>query len=189
MARKKCKNRAEQQNAYRERVRERTRIQDAYEWTDNWDIRYPEQAAEVRDFIRQIQRKVAEEIGQGHHPAKEKIEYVVDYVVRTLFAFRKGTPVWVCPVSNGIIVAGSHFPDVIGIELVVETHKQNLEVSPTYSALYRELLLILDSRFGNNNDRDSEAIKQELAGTFVLPVQQPEPPKPLPSLEEVLAQA
>src|SRR5713226_3468621 len=105
------KTAADRTAAWRERVRENERIHDAYEWTGNWQERYPEQAAEVRTFVRDIQRKVAEEIGYalGDHPAEE-----IDYVARTLYAYRNDTPVWVCRVSEGIIVAGSHFPDVIG---------------------------------------------------------------------------
>ena len=178
---------ADRTAAWRERVKENERMQDAAEWAENWDSRYPKQAAELRDYVRSIQRKVAEEIGYvstfetfgwprekyaeafplGHHPAEE----TVSYVAATAYAFRKDTPVWVRKVSEGIITAGGCFPDVIGFEIVSETHRLNLDVSPTYSALYRELLSILDQRFGNNRDRNSAAIKQELAGKFVLPVE------------------
>jgi hypothetical protein len=164
-----------------------TYVPAADEWAESWDGSFSEEAREVREYVREIQRKIAVEIGYtphfetygwpreeyaarfplGHHPAEE----TVDYVARTLYAFRKGTSVWVRQVSEGIIVAGSHFPDVLGYEIVSETHRHNLEVSPTYSALYRELLGLLDFRFGNNRDRNSEAIKQELAGKFVLPVE------------------
>ena len=172
---KKYRNRAEQQDAYRQRARDRTRIQDAYEWTEKWEERYPQHSAEVRTFVRDIQHKVAEEIGYVSldHPAAEP----VDYVARTLYAFRKDTPLWICRVSEGVIVAGSHFPDVIGYDIVFATHKFNLEISSTYRELYRELLPILDQQFGNNHGRNSsegqsaEAVKQELAGTFVLPVE------------------
>src|SRR6266481_1215275 len=165
----------------------------AVEWIENWDSRYPVHAAERREYVRNIASKVAEEIGHtptfetfgwprekyaaifplGDHPAEE----VVGYVAGTLYAFRKDTPVWVHSVSEGIIVAGSHFPDVLGYQIVSETHRYNLEISPMYSSLYRELLGLLDQRFGNNDDRHSVAIKQELAGQFVLPVES-EPPKP-----------
>jgi len=185
---KKYANRAEQQDVYRE-----SKKWDANEWIENWDSRYPAHLAEYREYVRNIASKVAEEIGYtptfetfgwprekyatifplGHHPAEE----TVGYVAGTLYAFRKDTSVWVHNVSEGVIVAGSHFPDVLGYEMVSETHKHNLEISPTYSSLYRELLGLLDQRFGNNDDRHSIAIKQELAGNFVLPVK-PEPPKP-----------
>ncbi len=185
---KKYANRAEQQDVYRE-----SKKWDANEWIENWDSRYPAQATERREYVRTIASKVAEDIGYtptfetfgwprekyatifplGHHPAEE----TVGYVAGTLYAFRKDTPVWVHNVSEGIIVAGSHFPDVLGYQIVSETHRYNLEISPTYSSLYRELLGLLDQRFGNNRDRHSAAIKQELAGQFVLPVES-EPPKP-----------
>jgi hypothetical protein len=171
----KRKSREKQKAAY---------VPTADEWTESWDGSFSEEAREVREYVREIQRKVAEQIGYvstfethgwprekyaatfplGHHPAEE----TVDFVARTIYAFRKDSSVWVRQVSEGIIVAGSHFPDVLGYEIVSETHRLNLDVSPTYSALYRELLSILDQRFGNNHDRNSAAIKQELTGTFVL---------------------
>jgi hypothetical protein len=173
--------------AWRERVREQERMQDAAEWTEKWDSRYPAQAAELRAFEREIGRKIADEIGYvstfetigwprekyaegfplGHHPAEE----TVHRVAHTLFAFRKDTPVWVRQVSEGIVTAGNCFPDALGYEIVSATHRFNLEISPTYSAVYRELLGLLDQRFGSNRDRNSITIKQELAGKFVLPVE------------------
>jgi hypothetical protein len=170
-------SRAEQQDAYRDS------LGNVYEWLEGWEERHPKQSAEVREFVRDAQRKIAEEIGYtpgfethgwprekyaarfplGHHPGEE----TTGYVLWTLYAFRKDTSVFVREFPEGIVTAGN-FPDIIGLEIVSETHRLNLEVSPTYSALYRELLSILDQRFGNNRDRNSAAIKQELAGTFVL---------------------
>ncbi len=165
----------ERTRRYRERVRERTRIQTADEWMDAWDERYPKEAAEVRDYLREIQRKVAEEIipNPNRHLCFRpfSVEETVDYVARTLYAYRKDTPVWVHQVSDGIIVAGACYAEVLGWTIVTGTHENNLESSPTYRELYRELLPILDQRFGNDHNRNSEAIKQELAGTFVLPVE------------------
>src|SRR6266481_6066239 len=111
----------------------------ADEWVENWDSRYPAQATERREYVRTIASKVAEEIGYtptfetfgwprekyatifplGHHPAEE----TVGYVAGTLYAFRKDTSVWVHNVSEGVIVAGSHFPDVLGYQIVSETHR------------------------------------------------------------------
>jgi hypothetical protein len=178
---------ADRTAAWRDRVRERERMQDAAEWTWNWETRYPAHTAELHTFEREISRKIADEIGYistfetagwsrekyaeafplGHHPAEE----TVHRVAQTVFAFRKDTPVWVRQVSEGIVTAGSCFPDFLGYEIVSATHRFNLEISPTYSAVYRELLGLLDARFGSNRDRNSTAIKQELAGKFVLPVE------------------
>jgi hypothetical protein len=168
-------------------VRENERMQDAAEWTEKWDSRYPAHTAELRTFEREISRKIADEIGYvstfetigwprekyaeafplGHHPA----EQTAHRVAHTLFAFRKDTPIWVRKVAEGIVVAGLYFPDMLGYEIVSSTHRFNLEISPTYSAVYRELLGLLDARFGSNRDRNSTAIKQELAGKFVVPVE------------------
>jgi hypothetical protein len=178
---------ADRTAAWRERVRENERMQDAAEWTEKWDSRYPAQAAELRRFEREISRKIAAEIGYvptfesfgwprekyadsfplGRHPAEE----TVHRVAHTLFAFRKDTPIWVRKVSEGIVVAGLYFPDLMGYEIVSATHRFNLEISTTYSAIYRELLGLLDQHFGSNRDRNSIAIKHELAGKFVLPVE------------------
>jgi hypothetical protein len=175
---------ADRTAAWRERVRENERMQDAAEWTEKWDSRYPAQAAELREFEKEISRKIADEIGYistfeafgwprekfadsfplGHHPAEETVHRVAE----TLYALRKDTPVWVRKVAEGIVVAGLYFPEMLGHEIVSATHKYNLEISPTYSAIYRELLGLLDARFGSNRDRNSAAIKQELAGKFVL---------------------
>jgi len=177
---KKYKNRAEQQEAYRERVRDRTRIQDADEWTWNWDGRYPEQSAELREYVRNTQRKIVEELGRDLGGCLKDLmgrvvdddeEYTLNRILRTLYAYKKDTPVWVTKTTDGVIVAGSYYPDDLGHDIVAATHRRNLKISPTYSAAYRELLSILDQRFGDNRDRNSAAIKQELAGTFVLPVE------------------
>jgi hypothetical protein len=178
---------ADRTAAWRERVRENERMQDAAEWTEKWDNRYPEQAAELRAFEKEISRKIADEIRYvsqfesvgwprekyaeafplGHHPAEETVHLVAD----TLYALRKDTPVWVRKVAEGIVAAGLYFPEMLGHEIVSATHKYHLEISPTYRALYRELLGLLDQRFGSNRDRNSMAIKQELAGKFVLSVE------------------
>jgi len=170
----------ERTQRYRERLRE-----NADEWADAWGERYPTQSAEVSGFVKGIGRKVLEEFTpnpQRHLYFRPfSVEETVDYVARTLYAFRKDGDVWVRKTSDGIIAAGSYFPDGLGWMIVTGTHENNLETSPTYSALYRELLLILDQRFGNNHDRNSEAIKQELAGKFVLSVEsKPEPSKSEP---------
>jgi hypothetical protein len=178
---KKYANRAEQQNAYRERLRETSE-----EWADAWDGRYPKEAAEVRQFVRDTYSKVVEEFTPN--PQRDSyfrpfsVEETVGYVARTLYAYRKDTPVWVRKWSGGdVITAGSHFPDVVGWTIVTGTHENNLESSPTYSALYRELLPILDQQFGHNGDRSSIAVKEELTGKFVLPL---EPPMPEIKLEQ-----
>jgi hypothetical protein len=178
---------ADRTAAWRERVRENERMQDAAEWTEKWDNRYPAQAAELREFEKEISRKIADEIGYvssfetygwprekyaeafplGHHPAEE----TVHRVAHTLFAFRKDTPIWLRKVTEGIVAAGLYFPDMLGYEIVSAAHRFNLEISPTYSEVYRELLGLLDARFGSNRDRNSLAIKQELARKFVLPVE------------------
>jgi hypothetical protein len=182
---KKKDDSTERTKRYRERKRENERIQDAWEWFENWDERYQEQAAEVDDYVRNTQRTIVEELGRKlggclkdstGRVVDDAEEETLDRILRSLYAFKKDTSVWVRQTTNGIIVAGMYHPDVLGYDIVAATHRRNLEISPTYSAVYRELLSILDQRFGNNQDRDSATIKRELAGKVVLPVE-PETPR------------
>jgi hypothetical protein len=57
-------------------------------------------------------------------------------------------------------LVGCCFADVIGQHIVPATHKFNLERSPTYSAAYRELLKILDQRYGKNVESSDPIEKQ-----------------------------
>jgi hypothetical protein len=93
-------------------------------------------------------------------------------VAWTLFAFKKN---WVQQVLDprGELVGGGLFADVIGSDICSDTHEFSLENSQTFSTLYRELLKILDQRYGGNTlsedpveRRAALAIKQEIAGTY-----------------------
>jgi hypothetical protein len=67
---------------------------------------------------------------------------------------------------------------VIGSHIVADAHRHNLERSQTFLMLYRELLEILDQRFGKPLSEDlierraALDIKAELAGTYALPEQE-----------------
>jgi hypothetical protein len=179
------------------------------EWTWHWDIRFPEEAAEVREYEKQVGKKVAEELGristfETLGWSREKFAeafplgsgtpeaYALNQVTQTLFGFKKNTSVWVHEVvdPNGIIVSGSYFPDVLGSEIVSAAHGYGLKTSQTFVSLYEELLQILDTRYGKEPTEHSRAIKAELAGEYVLklPEAKPEPrpeaakPEPKPTI-------
>jgi hypothetical protein len=160
-----------------------------------WDDRFPDQAAEVNNYVREIQRRVrdelqlhidhrdtfgwtrktlAESFPLGHGPEAR----AVDTLARVSYGFSKGTQVWVRDVDGpkGIIVSGSHFPDVIGAELVEAAHRYSLKNSPIFVSLYNELLKLLDEKFGHEHTEHSRVIKLELRGNYVLPPQPPELP-------------
>jgi hypothetical protein len=70
---------------------------------------------------------------------------------------------------------GMFFADSIASGIIAATHTLNLEASQTYSTAYRELLVLLDRRYAKNRDRNSNAVKAELSGTYTLPEPEPEP--------------
>jgi hypothetical protein len=139
--------------------------------------------------VKEVSRKVADELGiiqtfSTFGWSQEKFaeafplgcgtpeSYAVDQVARTLFGFQKPVrdiPIWIRAVTDptGDVVSGFYSPEDLGIEIVGASHRYNLEKSQTFSALYRELLKILDERYGSES-KDSRTIKSELAGTFIL---------------------
>jgi hypothetical protein len=163
--------------------REAERLPSATEWTENWRNDYPEEAKELREHVITIERKVREELqwppstfetfGWSREKYAETFPMgdtpeadAVRGVACVLFCLQKSHSPFVRTVHSpdGILAGGGCFPDVIGSGLVDAAHKYDLERSPTYARAYRELLLILDKKFGRNNDEHSQAVKQELAG-------------------------
>jgi hypothetical protein len=187
----------EQQAARREYNREQKRKSRANQKTaayvptaDEWTWK----AAEVREYEKQVGQKVAEELGristfETYGWSREKFAesfplgcgtpeaYAVDQVARTLFGFKKNTSVWVHEVQdpNGIIVTGFYFPDVLGSEIVEAAHLYGLERSQTFSTLYRELLQILDKRYGKEPTEHARDITAELADQYVLALPETKP--------------
>lgn len=144
----------------------------AEEWTGNFAGNFPEQDKELNAYVRQIKEKVVEELGRGLGSYAETD--TVDQVARTLFSLKKNSDPWVRQVHspNGIIVGGLYFPEALGSGLVSSAHKLGLKKSPTFTALYLELLRILDNKFGHIRVGDAYElgcvadIKAELAGTY-----------------------
>jgi hypothetical protein len=159
----------------------------ADEWTWNWDDSFPEEAAEVRKYEKQVGKKVAEELGristfQTYGWSRERFAeefplgcgtpeaYAVDQVARTLFGIKKNTSVWVHEVADpdGVIVAGTYFPEALGSNIVQAVHLYGLEKSQTFATLYRVLLQILDKRYGKELTEHAKDIRAELTGEYAL---------------------
>lgn len=158
----------------RERARDRQRLYDPFEWIDGWTEKYSRQHEDLMDFVHQTEQTIAAELGV------ESLNGVVEeFTIRSLLICAYGLrqedqTIWCRKVAGGTVVSGALFLDIIGGELVENTHRTNLERSKTYSALYRELIQKLDDMFGANGDESSRAVKLERSGSYVLK----EKPKP-----------
>ena len=102
-----------------------------------------------------------------------------DQVAWTLLSF-KNNLIKRVDSPNGEMFGGMYFADSIGSDILAATHRFNLEASQTYSAAYRELLVLLDRRYGKNRDRDSKVVTAELSGTYTLSDLKPELPDAQP---------
>jgi hypothetical protein len=157
-------------------------IPTADEWFRSWSTQFLQQSVELKTYERQLCAKVYEELGRGEFdPYRSPEAETFSWVAITLYSLRKNTSPWVREVRDpdGILVGGLLYPDALGSDFVENTHRFELEESATYSALYRELLRILDERFGHEHTDHACDIKLELAGTYVLKLPEPEPkPKP-----------
>ena len=146
---------------------------------DEWfeQFRGSAQYEEVREYAEHQHKQIAQELQalgideKSWHPARPEI----DTVIWTLYGFKKNFTREVIE-PRGLMVC-LLYADVVGAELVAATHRHNLERSQTFSTLYRELLQILDQRFGQRASEDpierraALDVKAELAGTYVLPEQ------------------
>jgi hypothetical protein len=130
------------------------------------------QYEEVRQYADQQHKQIAQELGMDEkswHPARNEI----DAVLWTVYGFKKNfTREVIDPRGLKVCLL---YPDVIGSHIVAATHRHKLESSKTYRDVYRELLQVLDQRFGKQLSEDpierraALDIKSELAGTYVLP--------------------
>jgi hypothetical protein len=149
----------------------------ADQWTWNWPEHFPEQNKELNAYEQKFSAKVFEELGREFHPHSSPEAETLSWVTVTAYCFRKNDSPWVHEVDspNGIIVGGLFYPDVLGSDLVANTHRFGLETSATYAALYRELLRILDKKFGHERTEDAAAVRAELAGTYIYVPPHPKP--------------
>ena len=129
----------------------------AEEWMWDWAARFPERYRELNEYTKNCATAVSEELGRTLGPESE----TVDRVAWTLLGFKKNLVQTVSD-PKGEIIGGLFFADVIGSEIVGTAHRYGLKKSPTFDALFRELLQILDKRYGHEETKHSHAIKQEL---------------------------
>jgi hypothetical protein len=153
-------------------------IPTANEAADRFAIDFPEREKELSAYVKQFSNKVVEELGRKlGSPQKDPLgnvvgwdhdeEFTVDRVARTLLALKKN---WIQKVRHpeGDMVSGSYFADSFG-SVVESAHRRGLKNSETFRLLYRELLEILDKRYGRQQTGDATIIRAELAGEYPTP--------------------
>jgi len=152
----------------------------ADEWRDQFPKQYPAQQTELDRYATEFAESVLSELQVN---SSHEIDACLDQVSRSLHGLKRG---WLREVQTpaGELVSGAYFPDALGT-IVYDAHRYDLEASPTFSGAYRELLKILDKKYGHEQTKDTRAIKAELDGTYALPPEPeipraPEPPAPEP---------
>jgi hypothetical protein len=165
----------QEKQAERAEKKRQAYVPTADEWADEFAA--TEHAKILDAHVKEFSNKVVGELGRNlGGPQKDSIgnvvgydydeEFTVDCVARTLLGLKKN---WVQEVRSpdGEIIAGLYFADSLG-NVVESAHRHGLKKSQTFSLLYRELLEILDKRYGHESTYDARAIKAELAGEYVL---------------------
>jgi hypothetical protein len=172
-------------------------IPTAEEWADEFAA--TERAKTLDAYVKQFSSKVVEELGRElGGPHKDSMgnvvgydydeEFTVDRVARTLLGLKKN---WVHEVRSpdGEMVAGLYFADSFG-GVVESAHRHGLKQSPVFAASFRDLLEMLNKRYGSQHTDDATAVRAELAGTYVYVPPQPKlvpksEPKPEPKPDVV----
>jgi hypothetical protein len=165
----------------------------ASEAFDSYAANHPDRVKELDVYVKDFAAKVSKELCRELGSIEE--ECVIDRVARCVLGLKRG---WVDEVMEpfGEIVSGKYFADVSG-DMVESANRHGLKQSSTFAATYRELLEMLDKRYGYERTEDAAIIRAELAGTYALPPLpepkpelKPEPPKiqdpPLPSVTQIL---
>ncbi len=147
---------------------ERSSVPDCIDWACSWSTKYPEQSAELKQFIAETTKKISDEL---QLPADRKdngdIDLIIDQLCRCSLSFKKKSWVWVRKTVQGYAVGGGYIPDYFGDQVPLVNY-YNLKPSATFSELYIDVLRELDKRYGTLKDTSAEFIKQELAGSFKL---------------------
>ena len=161
----------------RERQRQRTVTPTADEWAEQFSKQHPALQTELDQYANEFAKSVLCEL---QIKSSYAIDACLDQVARTSLGLKRN---WVRDVQapNGEMVAGMYFADSLGETIVRDAHMYGLEQSPTFSAGYRELLRILDEKYGYEQTKDAHAIKAELNGSFVLVIPVKPEPAPAPS--------
>jgi hypothetical protein len=164
----------------------------AHEAADSYGANHPDRVKELDVYVNDFASKLSKELGRKFGTEEE---FVIDRVARCLLGLKRG---WVQKVTqpDGELVSGAYFGDSAA-PMIESAHRYNLKQSPTLAAMCRELLEIVDKRYGQS--ADAAIIRAELAGTYTLPLLEPKPePKPetpkvqdppLPSAAQILYDA
>jgi hypothetical protein len=180
------------QAARREEQRLSKYVPTADEWRDEFAA--TEHCKTLNVHTKQFSAKVAEELGKevgsvrvktgsgAHEYYDDDGGYALDRVARTLLGLKRN---WVKQVSDpsGELIAGSHFADPdcgFASELIESVYRHGLKKSPTFAASFRELLEMLDKRYGSQRTEGAAVVRAELAGTYIFvphapPQRTPEP--------------
>jgi hypothetical protein len=163
----------------RQRQRQAMTIPMADVWVEQFPKLHPAIQIESDQYANEFAKSVLSEL---QIKSSYAIDACLDQVARTSLGLKRN---WVRDVQMpaGELVSGTYFPDALGSSLVQNTHRYKLERSQTFSAAYRELLEILDKKYGNEQTKDAHAIKAELDGSYVLPAQIEPEPAPEPDIE------
>jgi len=130
------------------------------------------QHQELERYTKEAVRKVSEEL---HREFTIDEAYTIDRVARTVLGLKNNLVHRVSD-CDGVVVGGMYFLEALGSDLIASVHRYGVEQSESFSTLYRELLQILDEKFGDTQTKvPYEAqcaadIKAEIAGKYVLPV-------------------
>jgi hypothetical protein len=178
----------EEQEAQRNKWREEKRqergekrraayIPTAEEWSDEFAA--TEHAKTLNAYAKEFSNKVKEELGRElGEPQRDSAgnvigwdydeEFAVDSVARTLLGLKKN---WVHEVRgpDGEIVSGSHFIDGCSFasDLIESAHRHGLKRSPVFATSFRELLEMLNKRYGRQQTKEANEVRAELNETYV----------------------
>jgi hypothetical protein len=140
----------------RARKKEEKEVLTAMEWAEEFQL--SSQCREVLEHVNQTRKQIAQELPiDVNHPGWHSIETTV----LVLYGFKKNFIRKVID-PNGVMVC-SVFPDVIGSGIVADNHRYDLEKSPTFCRQYRELLRILDQRFGEHGSKSEDSLESQCA--------------------------
>jgi hypothetical protein len=140
-------------------------------------------------YIKEFSNKVVEELGKNVGSVRVKTgpgaydyyvedgTYTLDRVGCALLGLKRN---WVKQVSdpNGELIAGSYFADPdcsFASDVIESAHRHGLKQSATFATAFRELLEMLNKRYGSQRTEGAAAIRAELAGTYVYVPPQPKP--------------
>ena len=131
--------------------------------------------AYAKEFSNKVKEELGRELGEPQRDSAGNVigwdydeEFTIDRVACTLLGLKRN---WVHEVRdpNGEMVSGSYFIDDCSFasDLIESAHRHDLKRSPVFAMLFRELLEMLDKRYGRQRTQDAAVIRAALDGTYV----------------------